>query len=64
MGGVSKASSIDHVRFDNEYDRSPAAEKMYLQELREFQTYLVETTDVAELKLLNLLGAQFALYAA
>ena len=50
--------------FDNEYDRSPSAESMYLEELREFQFYLVSKTDVAELKKLNLLGVQFALCEA
>ena len=47
--------------FDNEYDRSPTAERMYIDELREFQAFLVESTDVVELKTLNLLGVQFAL---
>ena len=50
--------------FDNEYDRTPAAETMYLEELREFQAYLVAKTEVAELKCLNLLGTQFALCEA
>ena len=50
--------------FDNEYDRSPAAEMMYLEELREFQAYLVSKTKVPELKTLNLLGVQFALCEA
>ena len=50
--------------FDNEYDRTPAAETMYLEELREFQAYLVANTGVAELKCLNLLGTQFALCEA
>ena len=45
---------------DNETDPSPAAEKMYVEELRSFRSYLVENTDVAELKSLNLLGVQFA----
>ena len=50
--------------FDNEYDRSPVAERMYLEELREFQIYLFSRTDVPELKSLNLLGVQFALCEA
>ncbi len=50
--------------FDNEYDRSPLAERMYLEELREFQIYLFSRTDVPELKSLNLLGVQFALCEA
>ena len=37
---------------------------MYLEELREFQAYLVAKTEVAELKSLNLLGTQFALCEA
>jgi len=47
--------------FDNEQDRSPAAEQMYAAELREFRDYLQANTSVAELKKLNLLGVQFAL---
>ncbi len=37
---------------------------MYVQELREFRAYLQEHTSIAELKGLNLLGAQFALCEA
>ena len=50
--------------FDNEQDRSPAAEEMYVAELREFRDYLHDHTNVTELKELNLLGVQFALCAA
>ena len=44
--------------FDNEQDRSPQAEAMYLEELREFKAFLVENTVVDELSNLNLLGVQ------
>ena len=44
--------------FDNEFDRSPTAEAMYVGELREFRTYLRDHTTVEELKSLNLLGVQ------
>jgi hypothetical protein len=47
-------------RFDNEHDRSPQAEKMYVDELREVRAFLHERTTVPELKALNLLGVQFA----
>ncbi len=47
--------------FDNEQDRSPAAEEMYVAELREFRDYLHDHTKVTELKELNLLGVQLAL---
>jgi hypothetical protein len=50
--------------FDNERDQSPAAETMYLEELREFQAYLLAKTEVPELKTMNLLGVQFALCEA
>ena len=50
--------------FDNARDQSPAAETMYLEELREFQAYLMAKTEVPELKTLNLLGVQFALCEA
>ena len=51
--------------FDNEYDRSPAAEVMYVKELRDFKSFLVSSTDIAaELRDLNLLGVQFALCEA
>ena len=50
--------------FDNEQDRSPAAEQMYVAELREFRVYLQENTSVVELKELNLLGVQLALCEA
>jgi len=49
------------LRFDNEQDRSPAAEQMYVDELRQFRAYLVEHTEIADLKSLNALGVQFAL---
>ena len=49
--------------FDNEQDRSPAAEQMYIEELREFRDYLRGRTSVAELRGLNLLGVQFALHS-
>ena len=61
-GGLPQETRVGW--FDNEYDRSPSAESMYLEELREFQFYLVSKTDVAELKKLNLLGVQFALCEA
>ena len=47
--------------FDNEQDRSPAAEQMYVAELREFRNYLQAKTGIDELKKLNLLGVQLAL---
>ena len=50
--------------FDNEQDRSPAAEQMYVAELREFRDYLQGDTIVPDLKSLNLLGVQFALCEA
>ena len=50
--------------FDNEQDRSPAAEQMYVSELREFRGYLHRNTSVDDLKKLNLLGVQFALCEA
>ena len=50
--------------FANEQDRSPAAEEMYVAELREFRDYLHDHTSVTELKELNLLGVQFALCEA
>ena len=50
--------------FDNEQDRSPAAENMYVQELREFRDYLRQKTSITDLKALNLLGVQFALCEA
>ncbi len=37
---------------------------MYVEELRTFRAYLQEHTSIAELKGLNLLGAQFALCEA
>ena len=55
---------FDRRWFDNERDQSPAAEMMYLEELREFQAYLLAKTDFNELKTLNLLGVQFALCEA
>ena len=58
------AESIVIARFDNEQDRSPTAEAMYIEELREFREYMAAHTDVAELKALNLLGVQFALCEA
>ncbi len=50
--------------FDNEQDRSLAAEQMYVAELREFRDYLQANTGIAKLKELNLLGVQFALCEA
>jgi len=50
--------------FDNEQDRSPAAEQMYVAELRDFRAYLQGNTSVDELKELNLLGVQLALCEA
>ena len=50
--------------FDNEQDRSPAAEEMYVAELREFRDYAHEHTNVEELKELNIWGVQFALCEA
>ena len=50
--------------FDNEQDRTPSAEAMYIEELREFRAYLQEHTSIPELRDLNLLGAQFALCEA
>ena len=44
--------------FDNEQDRSPQTEAMYLEELREFRAFLVANTAVDELRNLNLLGVQ------
>ena len=66
MQGPRRALNFVNNRrwFDNEQDRSPAAEEMYVEELREFRAYLQEHTSIAELKSLNLLGAQFALCEA
>ena len=50
--------------FDNEQDRSPAAEEMYVGELRDFRDYLMASTDIIQLQTLNLLGVQFALCEA
>jgi hypothetical protein len=50
--------------FDNEHDMSPAAEAMYVSELREFRAYLQKNTDLDELKGLNVLGVQFGLCEA
>ena len=50
--------------FDNEQDRSPAAEEMYVAELREFRDYVHEHTNVKELKEVNIRGVQFALREA
>ena len=50
--------------FDNEYDRSPTAEDMYVEELRDFKAFLISSTDIAELRDLKLLGVQFALCEA
>ena len=47
-------------RFDNEFDRTPATADMYVEELREIKVYMRAHTDIAELKALNVLGAQFA----
>ncbi len=45
-------------RFDNEQE-ALRAEPMYIEELREFKSYLREKTEVPELRSLNLLGVQF-----
>ena len=50
--------------FDNEFDHSPAAEAMYIEELRNFKRYLQQHTTIAQLRSLNLLGVQFALCEA
>ena len=42
--------------FDNDQDSSPAAERMYLAELKSFRSWMVDHTEVAELQTLNLLG--------
>ena len=42
--------------FDNDQDRSPAAERMYIDELRHFRGWLRERTVVDELRDLNRLG--------
>ncbi len=42
--------------FDNDQDRSPAAERMYIDELRHFRGWLRERTIVDELRELNLLA--------
>ena len=42
--------------FDNDMDRFPAAERMYVDELRFFRGFLRERTAVDELRELNLLG--------
>ena len=42
--------------FDNDQDSSPAAERMYLEELKQFRAYMVRHTDVEALQNLNLLG--------
>ncbi len=47
------------ARFDNELDRSAAAERLYMEEMREFKAFLVANTEVPELRELNLLGVQF-----
>ena len=51
-------STIRRYWFDNEQDRSPQAEAMYLEELREFRAFLVANTAVDELRNLNLLGVR------
>ncbi len=43
--------------YDNDQDRSPAAERMYVDELRDFRGFLRERTAVDELRELNLLGS-------
>ena len=50
--------------FDNDQDTSPAAERMYLDELKSFRSWMVGHTDVVDLQELNLLGVQFALCEA
>ena len=47
--------------FDNDQDTSPVAERMYLDELKSFCSWMVDHTGVPELQTLNLLGVQFAL---
>ena len=42
--------------FDNDQDSSPAAERMYIEELKQFRAYMVRHTDVEALQNLNLLG--------
>ncbi len=42
--------------FDNDQDASPAAERMYLEELKHFRAYMTRHTGVLELQSLNLLG--------
>ena len=47
--------------FENERDRLPACEKMYVEELRQFRIFLQQNTVVDELRELNLLGVQESL---
>ena len=42
--------------FDNDQDSSPGAERMYIEELKQFRAYMVRHTDVEALQNLNLLG--------
>ena len=42
--------------FDNDQDASPAVERMYLDELKQFRAYMTRHTGVLELQRLNLLG--------
>ena len=50
--GPRRVLNFVHNRrwFDNEQDMSPAAEQMYVEELREFRDYLRANTEVPELK--------------
>ena len=50
--------------FDNEEQATPASQQMYVEELRDFQRYLVATCRLQELHGLNLLGVQFGLCKA
>jgi len=47
--------------FDNDQDRSPAAERMYIDELREFRMVLIDRTSIDDLRNLNLLGHFFTM---
>ena len=42
--------------FDNDQDASPAVERMYLDELKQFRAYMTRHTGVLELQSLHLLG--------
>ncbi len=51
----------DEIR---DMDASPTAERMYVDELRDFRGFLIERTAIDDLRSLNLLGVQFALCSA